>query len=133
MNPCGTDRGRPWEVIPQGVIRTTCDSNMWITRTTQQELFKNQAATIERITQSTAIGSTIAATIAQAASTNSTIKSQLQAAAVSQGQLYQRKAPICLPASALQTDAISQSAGISVKPITFTDCKGNQYMTSPPL
>lgn len=130
MNSCGTDRSRPWNYTPPGVIQTTCVSNLYQTLTTQQSLFENQQAFRDRVAQSTAMGSTVAATIAQSNSIASTVLGQLRATATTQQQVYRRQAPICPPSSVTELIRNSQNIGVSIEPFTFADCKGNQLASS---
>lgn len=131
MSGCSSmDRSRPWNYVAGGVIRSVCQSTLYQTLTTQQSLFENQQSARDRATNSTMIGSTVAATIAQSSSIQSTIKGQLQATADAQQQVYRRRAPVCIPSSVIQLQQISQNVGVSVKPFTFADCKGNQYISS---
>lgn len=132
MNSCGTDRSRPWNYVPRGVIRPICVSTLYQSLTTQQSLVENQQATRDRIAQSTAVGSTVAATLAQSTAIQSTVAGQVLASTTTQQAVYQRQAPVCVPSSVIQLQQLSQNVGVSIKPFTFADCKGNQYVSSQP-
>ena len=130
MNPCGMDRSRPWNHISPGVIQPICVSTLYQTLATKDSLFENQQRERDRIAQSTAQGSTVAATRAQSSIIQSTVLGQIRSTAITQQQVYQRRAPVCIPSSVIQLQQISQNVGVSVKPFTFADCKGNQYVSS---
>lgn len=130
MNPCGSDRSRPWNRIPPGVIQPICVSTLYQTLTPQQSLFENQQTARIRAEQSTVIGSTVAATVAQSTSIQSTVAGQIRVTAQVQQQVYQRRAPVCVPSSVIQLQQISQNVGVSIQPFTFADCKGNQFVSS---
>jgi hypothetical protein len=130
MNTCLSDRSRPWEYQPAGVVTPVCASTIYVSLTTKQENLFNQEVTRQRALESTAIGSTVAATIAQSSSTSSTVRGQVQAAAAAQQQVYVRGAPICPPSSVVELARTAQTVGLPARPFTFADCKGNQYVSS---
>jgi hypothetical protein len=130
MNTCLSDRSRPWEYQPVGVTTPVCVSTIYVSLTTKQATLYNQEVVRQRALESTIIGSTVAATIAQSASTSSTVRGQVQAAAAAQQQVYVRSAPICPPSSVVELARTAQTIGLPVRPFTFADCKGNQFVSS---
>ncbi len=130
MNTCLSDRSRPWEYRPAGVTTSVCVSTMYVPLTTHQEVLRNQATIRQQAIESTIIGSTVAATIAQSSSLSSTIRGQVQVATSTQQQIYVRSAPVCPPSSVVELARTAQTIGLPARPFTFADCKGNQYVSS---
>lgn len=124
MNTCLSDKSRPWEYIQPGVIRTSCDVPMYVSRVSNQDQIQRQQDTLQRVQQSTIIGSTVAGTIANASSITSTIKGQTQSTVINQSQQYLRPDPICVPADVRAFIRDTQNMGVSVMPFRFQDCKG---------
>lgn len=133
LNACLSDRSRPWERRPTGVLSPVCFSTLYVPLTTRQELFQNQEITRQRALESTMIGSTVAATLAEASTITSTVRGQVQAAAITQQQVYVRAPPICPPSSVVELARAAPTIGLPVRPFTFADCKGNQFVSSTPM
>lgn len=121
------DRSRPWEVRPPGVIESLCTTNLYITHQTLEDRQRLQQQLRIQADQSTVIGSTLQGIYASSTLILSTLQTQAQTRTTEQVIQYQRLPPICPPSSVLQTDQISQRAGIAVQPIRFEDCKGNTW------
>jgi hypothetical protein len=96
----------------------------------QNTLQRKQDA-LQRAQQSTLVGLTVAATIANSTSITSTIKGQLVSTSVTAAEQYQPPEIICVPAEVQAFLRNTQNVGVSVMPFRFQDCKGNTSVSFP--